>query len=109
MALLVWHKTKWRATRADFLKRLVVMAHVRKSKQVVPSPSAGAAGQEGSGHEDGAVAAGGTSDQILEYQTLKPYAVYFAMIDGLYNVMLKVRNVVHEILTVHAQYVLIQI
>ena len=88
--MLVWHKSKWRTIRADFLKRVVVMAHVRKSK-ATPSPATEAGQSEMASGEDEAVgASAGGSDQILHYEALKPYAMYFAMIDGLYNVMLKV-------------------
>jgi E3 ubiquitin-protein ligase UBR4 len=82
MAVLVWPRNKWRARRIELLRRVVVMGQARQTKQT-SQPSS-----------DQSEAAAGP---VLEYSALKPYAVFFALINGIYNVMFKVCSRIYSL------------
>jgi E3 ubiquitin-protein ligase UBR4 len=72
LALLVQSCQRWNTNRLTFLGRLLVTAHCR-----VQQPKA-----NDQRHEK----------QILDYSVYKPALVFFAIVNGIYNIVLKVRK-----------------
>ena len=81
LALLVQSCQRWNTSRLIYLGRLLVTAHCRA--------------QKGSDQRQ--------EKQILEYSAYKPALVFFAIVNGIYNIVLKVYILICGIKSSHYQ------
>lgn len=72
LALLVLNRQRWNANRLVFLERLLVTAHCRAQQ-----PKGAEQRQE---------------KQVLDYSVYKPALVFFAIVNGVFNIVLKVTD-----------------
>lgn len=72
LALVVQSCQRWNVTRLTYLGRLLVTAHCRAQQKGVDQRQ---------------------EKQILEYSVYKPALVFFAIVNGIYNIVLKVNSV----------------
>jgi len=71
LALLVLNWKRWKTTRLTFLGRLLVAAHCRAQQQH----------KDDQQHEE---------KQALDYSVYKPALIFFAIVNGIYDIILKV-------------------
>lgn len=72
LALLVQSTQRWNANRLTYLGRLLVAAHCRHQQLSKPGDQR-------------------YEKKVLDYSVYKPALVFFALINGIYNIVLKVR------------------
>lgn len=81
LALAVYSPSQWSALRVAYLQRLLVVAHIRCVSPHHPPPPPPAQGGRGS-----------TADQttIKDWPVYKQAAIFWALVDGIYNTFFKV-------------------
>lgn len=71
LSLLVMNYQRWRGSRLTFLGRLLVAAHCRAKQSASKGES--------------------KEKQVLDYSVYKPALVFFALVNGIYDIILKVK------------------